>query len=67
MTWGKRLFDLGAALCFAALFWPVLLILIVLLWITEGRPIFYIAERMQSPTRGFGLVKLRTMRPAPWR
>ena len=65
MTWGKRLFDLGAALCFAALFWPVLLILIVLLWITEGRPIFYIAERMQSPTRGFGLVKLRTMRPAP--
>ncbi len=64
MTWSKRLFDLIAAVGFAALFWPVLLILIVVLWATEGRPIFYIAERMQTPTRGFGLVKLRTMRPA---
>ena len=63
MTWRKRLLDLMLSLVLAAVLWPVLLLLIVILLITEGRPVFYVAERMTSPTRAFGLIKLRTMRP----
>lgn len=65
MTWGKRLLDLGIAIPVAVLASP--LILYVALWvlIREGRPIFYISERMKTPTEGFGLVKFRTMRPSP--
>lgn len=62
MTWGKRLLDLTLSLVLAAVLLPVLVILIVILWITQGRPIFYIAERMRTPTQAFGLIKLRTMR-----
>jgi lipopolysaccharide/colanic/teichoic acid biosynthesis glycosyltransferase len=65
MTASKRAFDLAIALVLAALLWPVLLLLISLLLVTEGRPVFYIAERMKTPDQSFGLVKLRTMRPAP--
>ncbi len=66
MTPAKRAFDLVVALLLAALLWPLLALLVVLLWLTEGRPIFYIAERMRSPDEGFGLIKLRTMRPAAY-
>lgn len=65
MTPSKRAFDLAVSLVLAALLWPVLLLLIALLLVTEGRPVFYIAERMKTPDQSFGLVKLRTMRPAP--
>ena len=63
MTWRKRLLDLTLSLLLAAVLWPILLILVVILLIAEGRPVFYIAERMTTPTRAFGLIKLRTMRP----
>lgn len=65
MTPSKRAFDLAVSLVLAALLWPVLLLLVLLLLVTEGRPVFYIAERMKTPDQSFGLVKLRTMRPAP--
>ena len=65
MTPGKRVFDLVVAGLLAVILSPVLLILIALLWITEGRPVFYVAERMKTPTEGFGLIKLRTMSAAP--
>ena len=65
MTPSKRAFDLALSLVLATLLWPVLLLLIALLLVTEGRPVFYIAERMKTPDQSFGLVKLRTMRPAP--
>jgi lipopolysaccharide/colanic/teichoic acid biosynthesis glycosyltransferase len=65
MTPGKRAFDLTVALLLGALLLPVLAVLIVILLAVEGRPVFYIAERMKTPTQGFGLIKLRTMRPAP--
>jgi lipopolysaccharide/colanic/teichoic acid biosynthesis glycosyltransferase len=65
ITPAKRILDLVIAIFLALILWPLLLILIVLLWATEGRPVFYIAERMQTPSRGFGLIKLRTMRPLP--
>ena len=65
MTPGKRALDLIVAGLLAVLLAPVLLVLIGLLWLTEGRPIFYVAERMKSPSEGFGLIKLRTMSNAP--
>jgi lipopolysaccharide/colanic/teichoic acid biosynthesis glycosyltransferase len=65
MTPGKRAFDLTVSLLLGALLLPVLAVLILILLAVEGRPVFYIAERMRTPTQGFGLIKLRTMRPAP--
>lgn len=62
MTLSKRLFDLGlASLLLLVLAVPFGLLLIVLLLI-EGRPIFYVAERMRAPGQPFRLWKLRTMR-----
>lgn len=63
MTLSKRIMDIMISACLALVLWPVLLILIGLLALTEGRPIFYTSERMKTPTQGFSLIKLRTMRP----
>ena len=62
MPLSKRLFDITIALLLAALLWPVLLGLTLVLLIMEGRPIFYLGERMCSPTRSFKQIKFRTMR-----
>ena len=61
MTPGKRILDLVVALALVLLLWPVLLILMAAALLLEGRPLFYISERMRSPDEGFGLIKLRTM------
>lgn len=62
MTPSKRLMDIVIGLLLALVLWPVLLLLVIILAISEGRPIFYISERMKTPTIGFSLIKLRTMR-----
>lgn len=64
MTWWKRAMDLGLALTLAVLLAVPFLILLAVLAIVEGRPLFYLSERMRTPDRAFLLVKLRTMRPA---
>ena len=62
MTWRKRIFDLFFASLLVVLLGPLLLgLLIWLLW-QEGRPLFYVAERMKGVDRPFMLWKLRTMR-----
>lgn len=61
MTWRKRLFDLFFVTLLIVILGPILLALLAWLLLKEGRPIFYVAERMTTPTRGFGLWKLRTM------
>jgi lipopolysaccharide/colanic/teichoic acid biosynthesis glycosyltransferase len=64
MTPAKRALDLTVALLLGAvLIWPLLLLIIILL-VTEGRPIFYVSDRMTTPDRSFRLIKLRTMRAA---
>jgi len=63
MTWRKRLLDLTLSLILAFFLLPILALLCLGLLLVEGRPVFYVAERMTTPTRAFGLVKLRTMRP----
>ncbi|WP_299047636.1 sugar transferase [uncultured Tateyamaria sp.] len=61
MTWRKRIFDLFFASLLVLILGPVILYLIWVIWRKQGRPLFYVAERMKSPTESFGLWKFRTM------
>jgi len=61
MTPQKRALDLFFALLLVVLLGPILLGLLIWLLIRQGRPIFYVAERMRAPDRPFDLWKLRTM------
>ncbi|MFZ0099361.1 MAG: sugar transferase [Gemmobacter sp.] len=61
MTFGKRLFDLVLALFLGAVLLVPFTALLVLLLVKEGRPVFYVAERMKAPGQPFRLWKLRTM------
>lgn len=63
MTPGKRLLDIALALLLTALLWPVLLIVICAMLVVDGRPVFFVSERMRSVDRPFKLWKLRTMTP----
>lgn len=61
MTLSKRLMDIVISLLLLAVLWPVFIVLLVVLAVCEGRPLFYVSERMKTPTQGFSLLKLRTM------
>ncbi|MCB5411968.1 sugar transferase [Pseudogemmobacter faecipullorum] len=62
MTVTKRLFDILVALVLGIiLIFPVAFTALLIL-IRDGRPVFYISERMKTPTEGFRLVKFRTMK-----
>jgi lipopolysaccharide/colanic/teichoic acid biosynthesis glycosyltransferase len=62
MTPAKRLFDLAVAVSLTAVLIVPLILIAVAIVIMEGRPVFYISERMKSPTLGFQLIKFRTMK-----
>lgn len=61
MTLRKRIFDLFFASLLVVILGPVLIWLILYLLIKQGRPLFYVAERMKGPNTPFQLWKLRTM------
>ena len=61
MTWRKRIFDLFFASLLVIILGPVILWLVCYILIKQGRPLFYVAERMKTPTQPFGLWKFRTM------
>lgn len=61
MTWHKRIFDLFFVSLLVVILSPVLVGLLVWLLIKEGRPVFYVAERMKGVDQPFNLWKLRTM------
>lgn len=61
MTLSKRFLDFLAALTLSMVLGPPFAVLLLVLLVVEGRPIFYVAERMRTPERAFGLWKLRTM------
>lgn len=65
MTPAKRFLDVALALVLCLLFAIPFGILLAYLLIKEGRPVFYVSERMHGPDQPFMLWKLRTMRPAP--
>lgn len=62
MTAGKRAFDIAFSLVLMAVLALPFGVLLLVLLVVQGRPIFYVSERMQSADRGFRLWKLRTMR-----
>ena len=62
MTLRKRLFDLIVAALLTVLLSPVIVVVAVLILIRDGRPVFYVSERMRGPDQGFMLWKFRTMR-----
>lgn len=60
--WIKR--DQVLALMLMPFVVGILLLVIPILLIAQGRPVFYVAERMNTPTTTFRLLKLRTMNGA---
>lgn len=65
MTPSKRLCDILLSAILLLVLAVPLGVLVVVVLVVEGRPVFYISERMKAPGRPFQLVKLRTMRPDP--
>ena len=61
MTTSKRAFDVALAFCGLVIFALPAAVIIALLMVRQGRPIFYGSERMKSPNRAFQLWKFRTM------
>ena len=61
MTWRKRIFDVFFASLLVLVLGPILLGLLIWLMVKQGRPIFYVAERMKGVDQSFNLWKLRTM------
>ena len=64
MSRTKRLTDITLASLAAVLLAPLLIWLGLRIWRQGDGPVFYISERMKTPTRAIGLVKFRTMVPA---
>lgn len=62
MTAAKRFCDFFLALILGFILLVPVAITALLILIRDGRPIFYISERMKTQTEGFNLVKFRTMK-----
>ncbi len=61
----KRLIDLVGSLILLILLSPILSLIALIIWVTMGRPIFFIQERPGLYAKPFKLVKFRTMRIGP--
>lgn len=61
MTFAKRIFDLVIALLLAVILALPFALLLLWLLLRDGRPLFYLSERMKTPDQPFRLWKLRTM------
>ena len=58
----KRLFDIVAVLVASPAWLPVLLLTALAVWLVEGRPLFFVQERVGLGDRPFRMVKFRTMK-----
>ncbi len=63
MTVGKRLSDIFFVLLFLIPLAPVMLLVLLAVLVLDGKPVFFVSERMKTPDQGFLLWKFRTMRP----
>ena len=61
MTPAKRAFDLLLVVLMLLWLGPILLIVLGVMLVATGRPLFYASERMKTPDQAFTLWKLRTM------
>jgi undecaprenyl-phosphate galactose phosphotransferase len=57
----KRTLDLIGAAFLLLLFAPILLVTACLIWIMDGRPVFFVQERVGRDGETFRLLKFRTM------
>ncbi|WP_196216692.1 sugar transferase [Paracoccus shanxieyensis] len=61
MTRRKRAFDILFSLILLVPLGLVMAVVALLLLVTQGRPLFYVAPRMRAPGEQFDLLKFRTM------
>ena len=61
----KRFFDFILSFIFLIIFSPFLLIFSFFSFIIQGRPVFFIHERLGIKGRAFKMIKLRTMSNGP--
>lgn len=61
MTATKRSLDIFLVLILSVFLVPVMIGITIALWLRQGRPIFFVSERMSTPEQGFMLWKFRTM------
>ena len=61
----KRLIEVALCIVLAAPVAMVVGLAALLIWVREGRPIFFMQDRVGLNGRVFEIVKLRTMRPGP--
>lgn len=59
--YGKRLLDVFAAVVLGAFLMPVFAVLVVLVWLRMGYPVFFRQERAGQHGKPFQIVKFRTM------
>ncbi|MBD2383831.1 sugar transferase, partial [Trichormus variabilis] len=62
---GKRVFDLILVVATLPITLPALIAGIAAVFLTMGRPIFFVQSRVGLAGQPFPMLKLRTMRPAP--
>ena len=53
--------EIALALLMAVVLVPVMIVVFFLVWLADGRPVFFVQERMKSPTESFRLIKFRTL------
>lgn len=53
--------EVALALLMAVVLVPVMVIVALVVWALDGRPVFFVQERMKSPTEAFRLIKFRTL------
>lgn len=60
-SWKKRVFDLSLALILLIFSLPLLAVISLAIFITNGRPIFFLQKRMGQNKKIFTIIKFRTM------
>lgn len=61
MTVSKRILDIVLVLVLAIFLVPVVIVVSLALLVRQGRPVFFVSERMKGARHGFSLWKFRTM------
>ncbi len=65
MISSKRMMDILFSTLLIVLLFPLLAVLSVALLLAQGRPVFYVADRMRTPNEPFKMIKFRTMEHIP--
>lgn len=60
-NYAKRVMDIAISICALILLSPLMLLAGFLVYLLEGRPIFYVSQRLVSPKKKISVIKFRTM------